>query len=266
MGVYREGPQDKSHKGIGAGNSSGQSRAVGVVCLEQPTPALPWGLQNGAILNFPMVLRTATGTDLEGLRAGGPELERSLCHAALELERDGAVCVIGNSRYMLPFQRSVAAAVQVPVALSALVQLPMISSFLAPSQSIGVIHSGESVLDVSFLEKYGVGVPNRLVIRGLAESEEMVEELSRETGVGGRPSTHGPLGGDRLEESFYRYGRQLVDDHPDLGAVLLERSEYSTYAHAVQVGAGVPVFDFVTLVDYLHAASRRREARGFALH
>ena len=47
----------------------------------------------------------------------------------------------------------------------------------------------------------------------------------------------------------------LFDEYDDIGAILLECALYPPYAKALRQKFQVPVFDFVTLVNYLRATA-----------
>ena len=48
-----------------------------------------------------------------------------------------------------------------------------------------------------------------------------------------------------------------------MGAVLLECSDLPPYAHAIQREIGLPVFDFVTMISYVHSSVVRRPYDGW---
>jgi hypothetical protein len=50
----------------------------------------------------------------------------------------------------------------------------------------------------------------------------------------------------------------LFEGQDDIGAVSLERALFTPEARAIQDTFGRPVFDFVSLIDFRHAAAFRR--------
>jgi hypothetical protein len=70
--------------------------------------------------------------------------------------------------------------------------------------------------------------------------------------------------GERCEASgqFSSPDVALCGEHPEIGAILLECSNLPPYAHAVQSITNRPVFDFLTMIDYVRAAGRRKAYRG----
>ena len=57
--------------------------------------------------------------------------------------------------------------------------------------------------------------------------------------------------------------RQLVSEHPDVGAIVLECTNMPPFAKAVQEETGLPIFDIVTLTRYVFSAVVRTEFRGY---
>jgi hypothetical protein len=56
---------------------------------------------------------------------------------------------------------------------------------------------------------------------------------------------------------------RLVTDHPEIGALLLECSDMPPYAKQIHDATGRPVWDFVTLIDWIHSGVVSRSYNGF---
>ena len=46
-------------------------------------------------------------------------------------------------------------------------------------------------------------------------------------------------------------GKRIREEHPEVGAILLECSDLPPYAWAVQEGSGLPVYDFITIINWV---------------
>ena len=70
------------------------------------------------------------------------------------------------------------------------------------------------------------------------------------------------LDSDLIEAEVAATAEALCRDHPEIGAILLECSNLPPYAHAVQTRTGRPVFDFLTMIDFVRSAGRRKPFSG----
>lgn len=72
----------------------------------------------------------------------------------------------------------------------------------------------------------------------------------------------GELDDDGIREGVLSVAQQLQADHDDLGAILLECSDLPPYAHNVQAATGLPVFDFITMINHVHETLARKPYHG----
>jgi len=145
-------------------------------------------------------------------------------------------------------------AVRIPVWMSSLVQLPVIAAGLAPSRPIAIITANSENLTPEFMTRAGVAVRNPVVICGMQRMPEFRSSVLEEKGS---------IDAALIEEEIVGLARQVKEKRPDLGAVLLECSMLPPYAKAVQDAVGVPVFDFITMIDFLYAATHQRRYEGY---
>jgi hypothetical protein len=59
------------------------------------------------------------------------------------------------------------------------------------------------------------------------------------------------LDNGRLTADMRVLGKRIREEHPEVGAILLECSDLPPYAWAVQEGSGLPVYDFITLINWV---------------
>src|SRR5262249_61074506 len=57
---------------------------------------------------------------------------------------------------------------------------------------------------------------------------------------------------DVAREEHVRVARRLVEEHPDVGAIVLECTNMPPYTADIQRATGLAVFDIVSLVTDLH--------------
>jgi hypothetical protein len=136
----------------------------------------------------------------------------------------------------------------VPVFASSLIQLPLIHRMLTAGQTIGVLAAKQESLTPRHLARAGAeSVPVR--IAGMADQPEF-----REVMLEGRRAQ---LDVERLRTEVLTVAGRLADD-PALGAVLIECTDLVPFASDIQRLLDVPVFDIVTLTNYVHTSLSRR--------
>ena len=130
----------------------------------------------------------------------------------------------------------------------------MILSSLKPHQKIGILCANGKVLrSAPVLKNCGIQDTSRLVVVGAEEHPEMEKIL---TGVGHYNT-------QRLEQGLIDLAREMVQKDPSIGALLLECSLFPTHAWGIQKALKLPVFDFSTLIDWVHSAVVRRQFFGY---
>jgi ribosomal protein S16 len=130
----------------------------------------------------------------------------------------------------------------------------MILQSMRPGKKVGVICADGRVLSSTpVLRNCGVSDPASIVIAGAEVLPDMKKILE---GVG----HYNPL---RLEKGLVGLANDLVREHPEIGAVLLECTLFPTHAHAVQESVKLPVFDFSTLIDWVYSGVVRRSFCGY---
>jgi hypothetical protein len=180
---------------------------------------------------------------------GDPRLLQPFVDAARELEAQGVAAITGACGFLVLFQRELAAAVQVPLYASSLIQLPMVHRMLQPEQKVGLLVAKKPALTPRHLAAVGAeSVP--VCVAGMAEQPEF-----REVMLEGRRDE---LDVQRLKNEVLTEVEGLAKDNPEMGALVIECTDLVPFAYAIQDRIGVPVFDIVTLTEMVHRSLARR--------
>uniref|UniRef100_UPI0033425F06 aspartate/glutamate racemase family protein n=1 Tax=Castellaniella defragrans TaxID=75697 RepID=UPI0033425F06 len=215
---------------------------IGILILEAAYPCIPGNVGNAATFDFPVQYLAVRGASIERLlQQADPSLAQPFIEAAQELVRRGARAITGACGFMALFQREVAAAVDVPVLLSSLLQIPLIHTLTRKPVCVITAHSGR--LTPAHFAACGVDPAMPLVVAGMEHCEEFRSAILEEKGT---------LDSDRIREEVLAIAGAARQAHPDIGAILLECSDLPPYAHALQRACGLPVFDYTTLIRYAH--------------
>ncbi|MCP3441182.1 hypothetical protein [Bradyrhizobium sp. CCGUVB14] len=127
--------------------TSKNSPSLGILHLERgvpvgaapPKPAAPGAVLNPATFDFPVIVETVEGAWVENVVRGDPTLEPAFIAAARRLVERGAAAISSTCGFSIRHQPAVAASVQVPVAMSSLLLLPMLLRQLPPKAKIAVL-------------------------------------------------------------------------------------------------------------------------------
>jgi len=218
-------------------------------------PLVPGNIGNATTFSFPVCYKYMEG-DVNQLVSPEPDptFLQKIIKAGKELEEEGCRAITGCCGYFANYLPEVAAALNIPTFLSSLMQIPIISRALMPSQKVCVICANGRILSSApALKKCGVDDPSRVVIAG-AEGLPQMQNVLQNTGH---------LNNAKFAEELAGLAKQTVNENPDISAILLECTEMSPYAWAIQKAVRMPVFDFTTMVNWVYDAVVRRPFAGF---
>ena len=224
---------------------------VGVVAIKLDYPKLPGNVVNASTFSFP-VMYEEVAFEIEQLFAGDPALEDSVVAAAKRLEAHGAKAIAGACGFFAHFQESVADAVDVPAYMSSLVQVPMILAGLKRDQKILVVAADGPSVNAGLLAHVGA-TPERLIVANVGDRPAFAPIRW------GKPE----LDNGALIDELCALVNEQVRDQPEIGAILLECSDLPPYSADIQRACDLPVFDFVTLINWAHQAVAQRPYYGF---
>jgi len=226
-------------------------RPIGIVTLDEKIPCPPGTPGNPTTFSHPVIYEVVKGADIESLIGlNNPDSEPAFLTAAQALVDKGVAAIAGNCGLMIVHQAALARALPVPVLMSSLVQLPMVSTMLGPRKRIGIMASSRRNLKAE-----------HLVLAGAADIPVPIATMDGCPHFRAGMSGAGDLDFDKVEAEVAEVARGLVAEYPDIGAIVFECVDLPPYAYAVQEATGLPVYDITTLINHtLGAVVRRRFA------
>jgi Asp/Glu/hydantoin racemase len=227
---------------------------IGILMLEARFPRIPGDMGNAGTFSFPVLYRVVEQASPDRVvRRHDAALLDPFIAAARELETGGVRAITTNCGFLARYQSALAAAVGVPVFTSSLLQVPVVARMLPRGRSVGIITINAPSLSADNLRESGITADMAVHVTGLETEPHFTDAIL----------------GDRLELDTERSAREheavagrLVADHPDIGALVLECTNMPPYAHRIQAVTGRPVFDIVTLTNWVHASLVRRPFEG----
>jgi len=243
-------PVYEAHKGQVAYGFS-----VGILCLEYHLPFIPGDVGNASSYGFPVMFKEVRGASGDAVIVKqDAELASNFIEAAQWLVQQGCKAITSDCGYIGLHQDDVAAALEVPVFLSSLMQAPMVTRMLGPKRRLGImVANGASVSD-SFLDKVGITDRSRVYVQGLEHQPYFRKSILEESGT---------LDSDAVEAEVVETALDMQRENPDTGAILMECSDLPPYSAAVQRETRLPVFDWIGFINYVHQAVVRTPYKGF---
>lgn len=246
-------------------------QAVGIINLNPPTDAggyLPGCVENACTFNFGVQYKRIQLPD--GVEASGfltehpkPKTREVIIDATKELERGGVRAIGTTCGFTVWFQDEMAEAVDIPVASSSLLQIPLVSKLIGKKMRVGIITFDSRRLTRAFLKHAGVDDSTKIGIMGLENvyPEKYPEKMTFHEQLTRRIETEKKL---EIAEDYLVYAaEQLVSKYPDVGAIVLECHELAVGAYAIQRATGLPVFDVTTLLNWTYNGVVRKRFTGF---
>jgi Asp/Glu/hydantoin racemase len=226
---------------------------VGILLLDERIPCPPGTAGNPTTFSHPVCYEIVRGVSTAGLSDPQGAAQERLVAAGRALVERGACAIAGNCGLMITHQEVLARALDVPVFLSSLLQLPWIARMLPPSAVIGIIASSRKSLTDAHLRVASAASEVRTAVATMDGREHFRAAVVEQ---------RGELDFERVEAEVVEVARALLREHPAVKAILFECVDLPPYAHAVQQAVGLPVFDITTLIAYVHSAMVRTAFSG----
>jgi Asp/Glu/hydantoin racemase len=234
---------------IAAGGKAIYGVPLGILMLEARFPRIPGDMGNGTTWPFPVLYRVVTGASPDKVvMHGASGLLPDFIAGAQDLVRLGAEAITTNCGFLSLFQHELAAAIGVPVATSALMQLPWVQATLPPGQRVGIVTVCAATLTEAHLA--AAGVPLDTPIAGTEDGREFFRVLIK--------AEKEDMDVDLARQDVVEAAQALVARHPEVGAIVLECTNMPPYALAVQAATGRPTYDIYSLITWFHAGLRPR--------
>ena len=221
--------------------------AIGVLNLDvEPERILPQQekagfLRNDETFNFPVKREIVRGATIERVVDGDPELIPHFIDAARKLEEKGIEAIVGDCGFIATYQQDIANAIAASFISSSLLLVPLVHSMLSKNQRVGIITAESARLSERHFNAVGWSsddVP--IAVKGMDDY----------------PSESWQPFSDYLKKEInaVKLAIDLIDENPDVGALVVECTVLQPYSRAIQRVTGLPVYYITTLVKMVQAA------------
>lgn len=190
--------------------------------------------------DFPIIREIVPGATEQRLIDSGGDLSLTpqVIETAKKLEAKGVKAISTGCGFFAMFQQEVARAVSIPVVLSSLLQVPLVSEIIGKDRKIGILTWSRKFLGEPFFNAVGWSSKDIPVVIGKGLDEFPVW----------KKQIYNPEMFDDLEATTVEIAEDLIKENPDIGAFVFECAGLPGYGRSVQKETGLPVFNLVTLV------------------
>lgn len=225
------------------GGKNFYGQPIGILMCDLKVPRLPGDIGNAFTFDFPVRYKVVRGASAKRVILDpDPTILKTLIDAAQELEAEGVRAITTSCGYLVLFQKEIADSVNIPVITSSLIQVPMVARMLRSDKKIGILVADSRTLSPDHLKSAGIGdIP--VVIKGSENTPAFYNTF--------------PTGGETLDYLACREGvvemvRSLLGEHPEVGAIVCEGTNFALFRSDIIAATGIPFFDIVTLTRMVY--------------
>jgi len=227
---------------------------IGILAIDIHYPILPGNVTNAYTFDFPVRYATVEGADGDKVHGNDPSIVECLINAVQSLEKEGVRAIVGACGYLGHYQKVLRESINIPLFTSSLQQGPLIESSLKENEKIGIICADPNVaLSYRLFEPCGISNRARYVVKSCGDCEEF----------SGIAFSKGHMNHEKVMKEIVDVATSLVSENKDIGAILLECSDLPPYSYAIQSALSLPVYDYVTLINFVHNSVTHKPYSGF---
>jgi Asp/Glu/hydantoin racemase len=236
-------------------NSDGATPLIGILCWEagsnprgfEQLEKLPGNSINPDTFYFPVLYCRVKGANLHTILENPCEnVLKTMIQEARDMQDQGIRAITTSCGFNAIFQKELANAVTIPVFTSSLMQVPLVRHMLGQEQILGVITAKKSALTDQHLRSVGITNQQSIHIEGLEDCPEWNKIYC---------APQDGIDIAKVEEEIVNITHSMTKQR-NIGAFVLECTDLPPFANAIRAKTGCPVFDFVTLTNYVYQATK----------
>jgi Asp/Glu/hydantoin racemase len=240
---------DQNNQNIVMGGKNIYGVSLGILMLDTRFPRIAGDVGYASTWSFPVHYKIVKGASPDKVVNKSAEgLLDAFIDAGRELIDMGVSGISTNCGFMCLHQQKMAAALDVPVVSSSLMQIPMIQATLAPGKRVGILTISSASLTTKHLS--AVNVPLDTPIMGTEQGKEFTNAMLNDELY---------LDFKQAEADILEAGKLFVEKHPELGAIVLECTNMVPYAAKLQQTLGVPVYSIYSFLNWFQSGLSPRQ-------
>ncbi len=224
---------------------------VGILMVDSTFQRFVGDIGNALTWPFPVQYKIVHGaTPAEMVNLQGSDVLGPFKAAADELIADGVDGIATTCGFLALYQKDLARHCPVPVATSALLQVPMVERLIPPDRRVGVLTYSAQAMTQAHLD--AVGVAADTPIAGMPPDGEFYRWIMQ----GDDQVPFATLQGEVIETAT-----AFTAQNPDVGAIVNECTNLTPFSADISRATGMPVFDMVTMMHWFNMGLRPKAYR-----
>lgn len=217
---------------------------LGILMLEARFPRIHGDIGNATTWPFPVQYRVVKGASPDKIvRQDAMAMVDDFIEAAHELVASGCDGITTNCGFLALTQDRIAQAVPVPVATSSLMQVPMVQKLMPQGKKVAILTISKASLTPAHLSAAGIENTEDVPIFGTDDGHTFTNAILDD---------HLTIDFEACRQDMIDAGRAIVAADPDIGAIVLECTNMTPYAHDLRKVTGLPVFSIYTYLKWFH--------------
>lgn len=195
---------------------------------------------------FEFIEEVIAGGTNKALVHGASEMSSACASAAKRLADRGADLVVGECGFTVRYKAAMGTAANVPVAVSSLQLLPLLSTLLMRNQKIGVMTFEAAHLSTDVFQAAWPGYrPDAVLVDDISDTETWRQTYAADDDNSVIRDV------DVMRRDVLEAGRRLMRKDHAIQFVLLECTIMFPFAHQLHAELGVPVFQLSHLTNMI---------------
>lgn len=222
---------------------------IGVLLLDARIPRPLGDIGNPRTFGFPVLYEMVPGASATAVvEHGAPGLLGRFIDGGRRLVERGAAGLVTSCGFLALLQAELAGALPVPLLTSSLLQIPAVLRSVPATGRVAVVTANAATLTSRHLAGAGLTAAEqaRLVLVGMQDVAAFYPCIVEGSG--------GPLDEAEVRRQVVDRCVRALDRDPSVAAFVFECANLPPYSAAVRERTGRPVWDAVTMTNWLHAA------------
>ncbi|SDI35337.1 aspartate/glutamate racemase family protein [Natribacillus halophilus] len=216
---------------------------IGILMLDTSFHRPKGDIGNPETFSFPVLYKTVNGATVARVMDSGDDALIDLfVKAGKELENEGAKAITTSCGFLAIFQKELQRALAVPFFSSSLLQIPFANR--VTGGAVGVLTAKRLSLTTQHFKSVDVH-HHPVVIEGMDDQPAFTSAIVNQTEA---------LNVNAVTKEIKQVTTRLLENHPELSAIVLECTNMPPYKNTVQGIADLPIFDITTLMNYMYDA------------